>query len=67
MLERDVEGGSFESGVANCGFDGFLQPFFVAACDVHFGSVALEGLGDDEAETRATFSQHDQHMRFEVA
>jgi hypothetical protein len=37
------------SGVANSGLDGFLQSFFVAAGDVYFGPVALEGLGDDEA------------------
>jgi hypothetical protein len=35
--------------VANGGFDGFLQSFFVAAGDVYFCSVALEGLGDDQA------------------
>lgn len=49
---------SFESGVANGGLDGFLQSFFVAACDVNFGSIALEGLGDDEAEARAAFSKN---------
>lgn len=43
--------------MANGGLDGFLQSFFVAAGDVHFGSVALEGLGDDEAEARAAFSK----------
>lgn len=42
--------------MANGGLDGFLQSFFVAAGDVHFGSVALKGLGDDEAEARATCS-----------
>ena len=49
VLGSDVEGVSFESGVANGGFDGFLQSFFVAAGDVYFCSVALEGLGDNEA------------------
>ena len=42
--------------MANGGLDGFLQSFFVAAGDVHFGSVALEGLGDDEAEARTACS-----------
>ena len=54
MLKRVAS----ESGVANCSLDGFLQSFFVAACDVHFGSIALEGLGDDEAEARAAFSKN---------
>ena len=39
------------------GFDGFLEAFFVAADDVYFSSVAFEGLGDDEAEARATFDE----------
>jgi hypothetical protein len=30
-------------------FDGFLESFLVPAGDVDLGSVALEGLGDDEA------------------
>ena len=47
--------------MANSSLDGFLQSFFVAACDVHFGSIALEGLGDDEAEARATFVQRSQY------
>ena len=42
--------------MANGGLDGFLQSLFVAAGDVHFGSVALKGLGDDEAEARAACS-----------
>jgi hypothetical protein len=42
-------GNGCRSGVANGGFDGFLQSFFVAAGDVYFCSVALEGLGDDQA------------------
>ena len=56
MLGSDIVGDSFflsGSGVANSSLDGFLQSFFVTAGDVHFCSVALEGLGDDEAEARA--------------
>jgi hypothetical protein len=37
--------------------DSFLQSFFVAAGDVHLGSIALEGLGDDEAQAGTTFSE----------
>jgi hypothetical protein len=56
---RDYFGGwSFGGGVANGGLDGFLQSFFVAAGDVHLGSVALEGLGDDETQARATFVEN---------
>jgi len=39
------------------GFDGFLEAFFVTAGDVYFGSVAIEGLGDDEAEAGAAFDE----------
>ena len=49
---------AIRSGVANCGLDGFLESFFVAACDVYFGSVAFEGLGDYETQTGATWPEN---------
>jgi hypothetical protein len=60
-LEIDLEDGC-RSGVANGGFDGFLQSFCVTAGDVHFGSIALERLGDDEAQARATFEDSQYEM-----
>jgi hypothetical protein len=37
--------------------DSFLQSFFVAAGYLNHCSIALEGLGDDEAQAGTTFSE----------
>jgi hypothetical protein len=58
-LDRATEGDVL-SGVADSSLDGLSQSSFVTTGNVHFGSVALEGLGDDEAKARATFAKSRQ-------
>ena len=52
--------GQYLGGVANSSLDSLLQSFFVTAGDVHYGPIALESLGNNEAEARATFSRYNQ-------
>ena len=54
---EDAIDSNYLSGVANGSLDSFLQSLFIAACDIHFGSVAFQRLGDDEAKARATCSK----------
>lgn len=39
-------------------FGSFLELFFIAACNVHFGSIGLQRSGDDETKSGAAWNHH---------